>query len=211
MKFKERLAEMGLTEEQALEIMKELDGNFIPKSRFNEMNVELRQAREQLKERDGQLENLKKASGDLETLQTQIGTLQKENREKDEAHAAEIRQIRLDAAVDKALTDAKARNPKAVKALLDLTDAELAEDGSVQGLDAKVKALMDAEDSRFLFDREEKQPAKPRGFVPGEKKDGIPGISSEYEARLMEARKNGNTLEAIRIKQQAASEDVILI
>ena len=50
-----------------------------------------------------------------------------------------------------------------------------------------------------------------KGFVPGQKKDGVPGASSEYETRLAEARKNGNTLEAIKIKQEAAADGVVLI
>ena len=48
------------------------------------------------------------------------------------------------------------------------------------------------------------------GFQPGG--DGkVPGISSTWEARLADARKNNNQLEAIKIKQEAAAEGVVLI
>lgn len=209
---KEKLIEMGLTEELATKVAKELDGNYVPKTRFNEVNTELKQAKDQVKERDSQLETLKKSVGDSEELKKQIETLQNENKTKDEAHAAEIKQIRIDAAVDKALSDAKVKNLKAVKALLDLDKAEFSDDGTVKGLDVQIKTLSEAEDSKFLFDVTNTQNNQnSKGFVPGQKKDGVPGASSEYETRLAEARKNGNTLEAIKIKQEAAADGVVLI
>lgn len=210
---KEKLIEMGLTEELATSVMKELDGNYVPKARFNEVNTELKQTKDQVKERDSQLETLKKNVGDSEELKKQIEALQNDNKTKDEAHAAEIKQIKIDAAVDKALADAKAKNPKAVKALLDLAKAEISDDGTIKGLDAQIKALTEAEDSKFLFDTDSTQNKNQnsKGFVPGQKKDGVPGASSEYETRLAEARKNGNTLEAIKIKQEAAADGVVLI
>ena len=210
---KEKLIEMGLTEELATSVMKELDGNYVPKTRFNEVNTELKQAKDQVKERDSQLETLKKNVGDSEELKKQIEALQNDNKTKDEAHAAEIKQIKIDAAVDKALADAKAKNPKAVKALLDLAKAEISDDGTIKGLDAQIKTLSEAEDSKFLFDTDNTQNKNQnsKGFVPGQKKDGVPGASSEYETRLAEARKNGNTLEAIKIKQEAAADGVVLL
>ena len=210
---KEKLIEMGLTEELATSVMKELDGNYVPKARFNEVNTELKQAKDQVKERDSQLETLKKNVGDSEELKKQIEALQNDNKTKDEAHAAEIKQIKIDAAVDKALADAKAKNPKAVKALLDLAKAEISDDGTIKGLDAQIKTLSEAEDSKFLFDTDNTQNKNQnsKGFVPGQKKDGVPGASSEYETRLAEARKNGNTLEAIKIKQEAAADVVVLL
>lgn len=209
---KEKLIEMGLTEELATKVAKELDGNYVPKTRFNEVNTELKQAKDQVKERDSQLETLKKSVGDSEELKKQIETLQNENKTKDEAHAAEIKQIKIDAAVDKALSDANVKNLKAVKALLDLDKAELSDDGTVKGLDVQIKTLSEAEDSKFLFDVTNIQKNQnSKGFVPGQKKDGVPGASSEYETRLAEARKNGNTLEAIKIKQEAIADGVVLI
>ena len=210
---KEKLMEMGLTEELATKVAKELDGNYVPKTRFNEVNTELKQAKDQVKERDSQLETLRKSVGDSEELKKQIEALQNDNKTKDEAHAAEIKQIKIDAAVDKALTDAKAKNPKAVKALLDLAKAEISDDGTIKGLDAQIKTLSEAEDSKFLFDTDNTQNKNQnsKGFVPGQKKDGVPGASSEYETRLAEARKNGNTLEAIKIKQEAAADGVVLL
>lgn len=169
---KEKLIELGLTEEQAKAVMGELDGNYIPKSRFNDINDELKTAKKTISERDNQLETLKKSNGDIETLREQIATLQKDNKTKDETHAAEIKKIRIDNAIEKALTDSKARNTKAVKALLDLTNAEIDDDGTIKGLSEQIKKLTEADDSKFLFETEQ---SNGKGFVPGQGKDGSGG------------------------------------
>lgn len=209
--MKEKLIEKGLSEELADSIMKELDGSFVPKSRFNEINAELKQMKDLIKERDGQLETLKKSNVDSEELKKQIEQLQIDNKAKDAAHANEIKQLKIDTAIDKALADAKAKNLKAVKALLELGDAEIGEDGKIKGLDARIKALMEADDTKFLFDATDSPSTTTKGFVPGQKMDGVPGASTSYEARLAEARKSGNTLEAIKVKQEAAAEGVVLV
>ena len=69
---KEKLLEWGLTEEQATKVMEGLNGSFVTKARFNEVNTELTTAKNTIKERDTQLETLKKASGDTKALQDQI-------------------------------------------------------------------------------------------------------------------------------------------
>ena len=69
-------------------------------------------------------------------LTQRITQLQAENLQKDKDHAAQLRQLRLDNAVSKALTEAKAINPATVTPLLAgfLEKAQIGEDGSVAGL-----------------------------------------------------------------------------
>jgi TolA-binding protein len=166
----EQLTAMGLSEEQAKKAMEGLDGSFVTKARFNEVNAELKQARETLRERDTQLETLKRSTGDVEALNREISGLQAENKAKDEQHQAEIRQMRLDASLNAALAAAKARNPETVKPLLKafLDKAGLDGDG-IKGLDAEIRKLAEAEDTRFLF-AEARPDGKPgfRGVRPGE-------------------------------------------
>lgn len=211
---KQKLIEMGVSEDLAESIMNELKGSFIPKTRFDEVNELKKSYQEQLKERDTQLEQLKKAVGDSNELRKQIETLQNDNKANEEKFNAQIKQMKIDTAIDKALTEAKAKNLKAVKALLDTTDAELLEDGTIKGLSEKIKGLTENQETSFLFDSIDNAPNKTNGhsgFIPGQKKDGVPNDNATYETRLAEARKNGNTLEAIRIKQEAQSEGIILM
>lgn len=168
---KEKLMEWGLTEEQANKVMEGLNGSFVTKSRFNEVNTELQTAKKTIGERDQQLEALKKSTGDTEALQTQITQLQADNAQQKKAHEAEIKALKIGNAVDMALTNAKAKNNTAVKALLAafLEKAELADDGTVKGLDDEIGKLTKGEDTAFLFDTSGK--AKFKGAKAAEKSD----------------------------------------
>lgn len=180
---KEDFIKLGLNdadaEKAAAASADELKG-YVPLSRFNEVNEQRKHAEDSLKDRDKQIEGLKSAAGDTDTLKKQIETLQAENKQKDEAHKAEINQIRLDNAVDTALNAAGAKNARAVKALLDLKDAKLDDTGAVKGLAEQLDALKKAEDSSFLFNA----PAKPtlKGAKAGEQGfehgDGKPDLST---------------------------------
>lgn len=168
---KEKLMEWGLTEEQANKVMEGLNGSFETKTRFNEVNTELQTAKKTIGERDQQLEALKKSTGDTEALQTQITQLQADNAQQKKAHEAEIKALKIGNAVDMALTNAKAKNNTAVKALLAafLEKAELADDGTVKGLDDEIGKLTKGEDTAFLFDTSGK--AKFKGAKAAEKSD----------------------------------------
>ena len=131
----------------------------------------------QVSERDAQLETLKNSTGDVEAMKQQIATLQADNKAKDEAHAAEIKQMKIDTAIDNALGDAKAKNKVAVKALLkDLDKAELAEDGTIKGLSEQIKALQKSDS--YLF--EVKGTKSVKGAKPGESgnDDGDQGVDT---------------------------------
>jgi hypothetical protein len=177
---KEDFIKLGLDEETATKCAAasadELK-TYIPKVRFDEVNIEKKNLETDKATLTGQLETLRNSTGDVETLKTTIATLQADNATKDAIHAAEINQLKADNAITAALTIAKAKNPKAVKALLELDPEkiEFNEDGTIKGLDEQIKKLTEAEDSKFLFDV--KQESKPgfKGLIPGEKKDGVPG------------------------------------
>jgi hypothetical protein len=200
---KEQLMAMGLTDEQAAKVMEahkaELDGSFVTKTRFNEVNAELGAAKEAAKERDGQLEALKKSSGDIDGMKKEIAELQEKNKASDEAHAAEVKALKVGAAVDAALAAAKAKNMKAAKALLELEKPELAEDGTVKGLAEQIKKLAAADDSKFLFEEAGKKPtikgAKPAETGTEEPDGKVDYAKMSYEeiAAYMEANPGAAT------------------
>ena len=172
---KEKLLEWGLTEEQATKVMEGLNGSFVTKSRFNEVNTELTNAKNTIKERDTQLETLKKSTGDTKALQDQITQLQTDNANQKKAHEAELKALKIGNAVDMALTGAKAKNNTAVKALMAdfLAKAELADDGTVKGLGDEIKKLVEGKDTAFLF--EKSTGTKFKGAKSAEKGDGAEG------------------------------------
>lgn len=169
---KEDLVKLGLDDETAKKAAEasaeELKG-YIPKARFDEINNDKKKLELDVRERDTQLETLKNSTGDVETMKKTIETLQADNKTKDTAHAAEIKQLKVESGITAVLSASKAKNAKAVKALLDidLEKIEFGEDGSIKGLEDQVKKLQGAEDSKFLFDTETKK-TQIKGAKPGE-------------------------------------------
>lgn len=170
---KEELIAMGLTEEQAKKVMDSLDGNFVTKARFNEVNEENKTLKQSVADRDKQLEDLKKSSGDNAELKKQIETLQQQNADQKKAHDAEMAQLKLDNAIDAALTAAGAKNIKAVRAMIDTSKMKLGEDGTVEGLPDAIKAVQKSDSYMFNTVQQKQQTFK--GFQPGASGEVKPG------------------------------------
>jgi myosin heavy subunit len=192
MKKEELMKLEGMTEDLATEIAEqyaEAMKGMIPKSRLDEVIAERDNAKKDHAEVLKQLGVLQKETGDVQSLKDKIQELQDNAKEAEKTHAAEIQTLKINNAVDNALTGAKALNVKAVKALLDLEGAELDEDGSVKGLAEQIKNLQTAEDSKFLFGS-----STMKGAKPGESgnDDGDKGVDtskmtySELAAYLVE-------------------------
>lgn len=211
---KEKLMAMGLTEEQANKVMEGLNGAFVTKARFNEVNSELQTAKNTVKERDGQLETLRKSGADATALQAQITQLQADNAAKDQEHAAEIKKLKIENAVDKALADAKAINPATVKPLLAafLEKADVDNDGTIRGLGDEIGKLVKGENTSFLF-KSNDTPTTPTVSGASPAGGGTVNPSTKagaYETRLADARKAGNSALAVAIKREAAADGVEL-
>lgn len=165
---KEEFVKLGIDEETAKKCeaasQEELK-SFIPKARFDEVNTAKNTAEALVKERDAQLETLKNSTGDVESMKQQIATLQADNKAKDEKHAAEIKQLKIDNALETAITTAKGKNAKAIKALLNLENAELNDDGTIKGLAEQIDALQKSDS--YLFDAKETK-KQVKGAAPGE-------------------------------------------
>ena len=130
------------------DINKELPKYFIPKDKYNEVAEAKKKLETDIQERDKQLEQLKAAAGSNEELKKQIEELQAENKKASEEWQAKMAQMQLDFAIDKALTAAKAKNAKAVKALLDMDKVKLDGD-QLLGIDEQLKALQQSDP--YLF------------------------------------------------------------
>ena len=127
------------------------DGNFIPKSRFDQVNQAKKELEVQLKDRDTQLAELSKNNKDNENLLNQIKDLQALNKQTTTDYENKINQMQFDYALDGALTNAKSKNNKALKALLDMNSIKYQE-GKLEGLQEQIEALKN--DASYLFDLE---------------------------------------------------------
>lgn len=141
------------TDEVDAKVSAEIGKNFVSKADFNQVNAAKKKAEDDVKTRDQQLETLKKSTGDIAALQEQITTLQTQNAEAKKTYEAELARVRLDGAVEAALTAAGAKNNTAVKALLAdfLKNAKLDDSGAVKGLASEIETLTKADATAFLF------------------------------------------------------------
>lgn len=176
------LKALGLNKEQVDAVIK-INGDDIENAKktaeteTQNVQAEVDSLKGQVKDSDKQLETLKATAGDNETLAKQIADLQAENATAKESHEAEMTKLKVDFAVEKALAGANAKNVKAVKALLDLEDAKLDKEGNVKGLQEQIDKLLNAEDTKFLFEAPEQSQGQQtfKGFQPGTSTEQKPG------------------------------------
>ena len=140
-------------------------------------------------ERDTDIQTLKETAGNSEELNTKLADLQSKYDADTQNLNSQIQQSKVNSALEMALLSNKARNSKAVKALIDMDKIELAEDGTINGLDEQLEALKTEND--FLFESEE-QPKTPK-IVSGGNPTGAQGQTepgSLAEAIAMRVGKN---------------------
>ena len=152
MTLEELLTKIGVATEKMDEAKKDfnafLDGAYVPKSRFNEVNEEKNTLKTTVADRDKQLETLKKSNGDVESLKAQIEKLQADNKKAREDAEAKMKDLQFMNAIKLAIVE-KAQDVDIVSGLFDKTKLILGEDGKVTGLDEQLK---DLEKSKpFLF------------------------------------------------------------
>lgn len=189
---RKQLEDLGLTKEQADSVMK-INGDDIENAKgtasteIKNLQTEVEGLKTQVGDRDKQLETLKASAGDNADLKKQIEDLQTENATAKANHESELNQLKIDFAVEKALTDAKAKNIKAVKALLELNDAKLDKDGNVKGLAEQIEKLTSGDDTKFLFEaqKQTKQQQNFKGFQPGASGEQKPGEGEKVDFSKM--------------------------
>lgn len=152
MTFKELLEKIGVAEDNidnATKQFKEfLDGEYVPKSRFNEVNAEKKNLETAVADRDKQLKTLKDSEGDITTLKDKITKLQAENKANALKAEQDLKNLKISTAVQLAIGDT-AQDAELVANLIDKSKIILGEDGKVTGLNEQLKELKT--NKSFLF------------------------------------------------------------
>lgn len=111
----------------------------------------------QLSTANATIEDLQKKNPDIEGMQKQIEDYKAEVKKLNDEHAAELTKLARDGILTKALGKYKAKNEVAVKALVGELEAKDNADYETL-LEAKLKTLSEAEDTRFMFGEAETKP-----------------------------------------------------
>ncbi len=104
----------------------------------------------QLKGKDTELEKLQKSVGDTNALNEKITQLETEKTQLSTELNTKLTDLKKTYAIENKVRDSKARNVKAVMALLDTTKITY-ENDTLGGVDEQITALQGGEDTKFLF------------------------------------------------------------
>lgn len=137
------------------------DGSYIPKEKFDAVNNEKNDYKQQIADRDTQLDDLKKKAKGNEELQEEIDRLKEENNNTKNDYEQKLQEKTFNYELEKALSAQQAKNPKAVKALLN-TDVIKLDGDKLLGLEEQLTALKESDG--YLFG--EDQPAGLKGRSP---------------------------------------------
>lgn len=144
----------NLSDEQVEEeLNKILAPDWIPKAKFNETSEELKTIKKAAEDNAALMKELQTKANLSDEYKTKINELNTANAEAEKNYKTQISKMRLDSAVDKGLTKAKARNAAQAAKLLDYTNVKLNDDGTVSGLDDAIAALK--KDSAYLFEEDD--------------------------------------------------------
>ena len=167
------LEDLGLEKETIDKVLDENSKDIgKAKGQLDSVQAELETAKNTIKERDTQLADLKKTAGDNEALKNQITQLQEANKTKDAEMQAEIQKVKRNGIDELLLTEAKAKNLKAAKALLE--SIEESDDAKYEAKRREqIKALTESDDTKFMFGSIEI-----KGTEPGE--PGEPGGTPDF-------------------------------
>lgn len=166
-------------------VTQEIGKGFVARADFNtknarvtELEAQITQLQESVKNRDMQLSELKKSAGDNEALAQRITELEQQNKTDRANHEKELARVKLLAAADAELTAAGSRNNTMARSVLaDFLDSAQIVDGKVTSkvngenvtLAAQIEAMKKDTATDFLFGAVQRS-----GWKPGESSDGKP-------------------------------------
>lgn len=165
------LKEMELSDEQINQIMAE-HGKTVNEikekaDKVDTLESQIEDYQTQIAERDKQLKDLSKKANGNEELQQQIKDLQTANDEAQKDFEKKLEHQKKESRIELALKDAGARNPKIVKAQIDLDKVSVDGDNLV-GFNEQLDSLKESD--AYLFGEEEPKSLKGRQPQPTSQK-----------------------------------------
>jgi hypothetical protein len=135
------------------DVVIELQENHIPKTRFDEVSTQAKDHKARADKFETDLTAALKAAKSQEELTAKIAELTASNEKTKTEYETRIAERERDYLLQDSLKTAKAKNPKAVHALLDHSKIVI-KDGKLDGLDPQIEALKKSD--AYLFDIEQK-------------------------------------------------------
>lgn len=195
---KEDLISLGISDEQAEKIIT-LHTNsvkdFIPKARFDEVIKEKNDLKTQMTDLNGKITELGKLAPENESLKAKVTEITEDQKKIASDYKQKIQDVRSEAVI----AASKAKNSKAVRAVIDWEKVTWDDDGNPKGLSEQIEEFKKG-DNAFLFEQEA-QPAAPAAPVAPVFRGVAPVTSHGMQPQLP-----ATTYESIKAAQEAAGK-----
>ena len=195
---KEDLISLGISDEQAEKILT-LHTNsvkdFIPKARFDEVNTAKNELKTQIDGLNKQITELGKLAPENESLKTKVTEITEAQKKIASDYKQKIQDVRSEAVI----AASKAKNSKAVRAVIDWEKVTWDDDGNPKGLSEQIEDFKKG-DNAFLFEQETKPATPAAPVVPVFR--GAAQVTSHGTQQQLPA----TTYESIKAAQEAAGK-----
>ncbi|MCG9797985.1 phage scaffolding protein [Staphylococcus argenteus] len=167
-----------IDKQKVIDAIDESKSGMVPRSRLNDKNTEIEELKEEISKRDEQIVKLQDSVKDDSEIQKELEKLKNQNSEWE----TKYKEVQLNNAVKLAVAK-EANDADDILAFINKDELELAEDGTVKGLDKAVETLK--ESKPYLF-----APSKPVGKTPQNGGNPDVGVTKEKFDNMSVAERN---------------------
>ena len=144
-----KLIELGFKEEEATTLIDSTKENYVYKEEYDVLKGEIKVHQDKAKELSKTVKTLQKDVDASEALKLKLEDLENSLTNKDK----EIEKVKFDYKLEAKMKEVGAKNAKAIKALINMEDVKLGENGELEGFDNQIEALKESDS--YLFNIEE--------------------------------------------------------
>ena len=135
------------------------------KGELDTYKTQVENYKNQLTEKDNEITTLKEKADQIDGLNQQIAQLTNDKNKLTNDLNTKVTAIQKSHAIESGIRDSKAKNVKAVMALLDMDKISYA-DGALTGLSEQLESLQKGEDTSFLFNNSNQAPSGTNLNIP---------------------------------------------
>lgn len=163
----EQFSNGEVDKQKVVDVIEEQNSGMVPRSRLNDKNTEIKDLKEELTNRDKQIETLEKSVKQDSELQNELEQLKQTNAD----WQTKYQESQLNNAIKLGVAK-DANDPNDILAFINKDGLEVQEDGEVKGLDDALSNLR--ESKPYLFAE-----TKPTGRKPEDGSNPTGGLTSE--------------------------------
>ena len=145
-KIIDKLKELQVNEEEITALIDEAKAGYVLKEEYDVLKGEIKVHQDKATELSNTVKTLQKDVDASEALKLKLEDLQNNLTAKDK----EIEKVKFDYKLEAKMKEVGAKNIKAIKALIDMEQVKLGENGELEGFDTQIEALKDTD--AYLFE-----------------------------------------------------------